>query len=102
MTSEYPLPISNKSFLMVVIDHLPEPEWSYYTVETEKITSSWQAIRRFPIKKEARYMATQLFKDYNELYEKLKILGDECLRRIEKFKDKKDFSIPMPYAIAQI
>lgn len=87
---------------IVIIDHLPGLEWSYYTVETEKIALSWQAIRKFPIKKEARYVATQYFKDYDELYEKLRSLGDECLRRIENFKNKKDFSIPMPYALAQI
>jgi precorrin-6B methylase 2 len=86
---------------VVVYDHLPG-KWSYYTAETEKIENGWKAIRKFAIRKEARFDAIQVFKTYDEIYEKLKVLGEPSLTRIEDFVAKKDFTIDMPYAMALI
>lgn len=86
---------------VVIFDHLPGP-WSFYTAETEKIEKSWKAVHSFPIRKEFRFEGEQLFTDYSELFEKLKILGEPSLTRIQEFQDAKKITIQMPYAMGMI
>jgi SAM-dependent methyltransferase len=86
---------------VVVYDHLPG-RWSFYTAETEKVERSWKAVHTLPVRKEAKFDAIQVFKDYNEIYEKLKVLGEPSASRIKEFLNTKDFTIPMPYAMALI
>ena len=83
----------------VSIDHVPESEWAWYTCETEKITASWNAIEKNQIKRRKKYRADQYFKNYDELKNKLSVLGEESLNRISKFKSRTDIIIPMPYGI---
>jgi tRNA A58 N-methylase Trm61 len=87
---------------IVVIDHWPGSEWSYYTAETEKVRASWEALESFPLKRKQTHRTVHLFNDYNELHLKLKDQGELSLARIEKFRSKKDIAIPITYGIAVI
>ena len=83
----------------IIIDHYTNSEWSWYTCETGKISKSWEAIKNNDVKREEIFDATQIFKNYNELYDKLKVVGHESIKRIEKFKEKNNIIIQMPYGI---
>jgi tRNA A58 N-methylase Trm61 len=87
---------------VIIIDHWPGSEWSFYTAEDEKVKRSWTALESFAFKKRQKYDAVHLFRDYGELWEKLKDQGSLSLARVEKFRTQKDFSIPMSYGIAVI
>ncbi len=85
---------------VVILDHAPGSEWSYYALDSEKTVNSWREAERFGIARVNNYDAVQTFKDYDELAEKVKPLGEEALRRIEKFRFAKNISFAMPYRIA--
>lgn len=87
---------------ILILDHWPDSEWSYYNAETEKITASWAAIEAFTLRKIRKYESVHRFKDYEELYRKVKPQGDLSLARIEKFRSKTDIVIPLSYGIALI
>lgn len=83
----------------IVIDHYPGSEWAWYTCETEKIAGSWGAVNKQHIKRQAIFEAVQVFKNYDEIYEKVNVLGDEAISRIRQYREKQDFIIHMPYGI---
>jgi hypothetical protein len=87
---------------IVVIDHWPDSEWSYYTAETEKVKASWEALESFPLKNKQSYQLVHLFNDYDELYLKLKDQGELSLSRIQKFRSESNIAIPFTYGIAVI
>jgi tRNA G37 N-methylase Trm5 len=87
---------------IVVIDHWPDSEWSYYTAETEKIRASWETLQSFRLKIIQSYKGVHLFHDYDELYLKLKDQGDLSLARIEEFRSESNIAIPISYGIAVI
>jgi hypothetical protein len=87
---------------VIIIDHWPDSEWSYYTAEAEKVAGSWASLESLIFKKKQEYDAVHFFRDYDELYQKLKDQGDLSLARIEKFRSQKNISIPMSYGIAVI
>jgi len=87
---------------IIIIDHWPGSEWSYYTAEAEKVRVSWEALESFPLKKKQSYGAVHVFNDYDDLYLKLKVQGELSLARIEKFRSKKNIAIPITYGIALI
>ncbi|MGZ4886587.1 MAG: class I SAM-dependent methyltransferase [Candidatus Aminicenantales bacterium] len=87
---------------VVVFDHWPGSEWSYVAGEEKKVAASWAALVRFPVKKKQMHEAVQVFKDYEELYEKVKGQGEPSLARIVEFKGLRDIHIPMPYGLALI
>lgn len=87
---------------IIIIDHWPDSEWIYYTAEAEKVAGSWVALESFSLRKRQKYDAVHFFRDYDEIHQKLKDLGDLSLARIEKFRFQKSFSIPVSYGIAVI
>ena len=87
---------------ILIIDHAKNSEWSYYTLETEKLQKSRAAISTFKIKKHCTFDEYQYFGNFNSLKTKLSILGEECMNRIVKFEYKSDINIPMPYEICLI
>jgi len=56
----------------------------------------------FAMKKEQKHDAVQVFKDYEELYAKVKGQGETSLARIAKYKRKTDIVIPMSYGLVLI
>ena len=87
---------------VIIIDHWPGSEWSYYTAEDEKVAGSWASLESFVFKKKQKYDAVHRFRDYDELCQKVKDQGEVSLARIEKFRSQKDICIPISYGIAVI
>jgi len=87
---------------ILVIDHAPESEWAWHTLETEKVEAAWAAVRsRHPVRMKL-FRAFQFFKDPDELIQKVRRQGRETERRAEKFSGKTNFRIPMPYYLAHL
>ena len=67
-----------------------------------KVRMSWRAVEDYPIRKRQSFRAIHAFKSYEELFLKVKSQGETSLRRIEKFRNETDISIPMIYEMALI
>jgi len=87
---------------IIVLDHWPDSEWSYYTAESEKVAASWAALESFPLREKKKHDGVHLFNNYDELYNKVKSQGDVSLARIEKFRPRMNIIIPVSYGIALI
>jgi len=87
---------------ILINDHWPGSEWAYIADEDEKVRKSWAAIKKFKIRKIQRFDTYQFFHNYEELFHKVIGQGDNSINRIEKYKNKKDFTIPMSYGLALI
>lgn len=87
---------------VLISDHWTDSEWAYIVDEKEKVQKSWKALENFHPRKIQVHEATQFFHDYNELYEKVRIQGDKTIERIQPYREKKNFNIPMTYAFALI
>lgn len=87
---------------VIIFDHWPGSEWSYIAAEEAKVAAGWQALMHFAIKKEQKHDAVQVFKDYEELYTKVKGQGATSIARIAKYKGKTDIVIPMSYGLVLI
>jgi hypothetical protein len=85
---------------ILVTDHWPESKWAYYVDEEEKVKKSWAAINSLSTKKVQKYDGLQLFNDYEEIYQKVKIQGENSIKRIAEFKDKNNITISMSYGFA--
>ena len=88
--------------IILINDHWPSSEWAYIVDEKEKVINSWKALKRFDLKKIQQYDTVQFFHDYDELFQKVKVQGENSINRISQYKDKKDFTIPMSYGFALI
>lgn len=87
---------------VLVADHWPNSDWAYIVDEKEKVINSWEALRSFTFKKVQRFDTFQFFRNYDEIYQKVRVQGENSINRIEKYKEVKDFSIPMSYGFALI
>ncbi len=87
---------------VLVLDHAPGSPWVYYGAEDEKVVRSWQEAGRFPLVRQGSYAAQQRFANYGELFAKVKLQGEESLRRIEEFRERGNIVIPMSYRLALI
>jgi tRNA A58 N-methylase Trm61 len=87
---------------ILINDHWPSSEWAYIVDEKEKVINSWEALKKFNFKKIQQYDTVQFFHDYEELFQKVKVQGENSINRISQYKDKKDFTIPMSYGFALI
>ncbi len=87
---------------VVIIDHFPGSPWAYLVSEEDKVMNSWNAIRRFPLRAEKKMETRHKFRDYNELYQKVKGQGDTSLQRIEEFRSSRNISVPMCVGLVQL
>ncbi len=87
---------------VVVIDHAPGSPWVYFTAEDDKVDRSWRALDRMQVIRQCSYTAEQRFAIYDELHAKVKSQGDVSIRRIERFREQTNITIPMTYALALI
>ncbi|MBU0756047.1 MAG: class I SAM-dependent methyltransferase [Planctomycetes bacterium] len=85
---------------ILVLDHLPESSWAWYTCEEEKAARSWEAVRRFSVLCEASFKATQHFETYSQLFSKIQVLGEKAIDRIGEFSEREGIRISMDYAVA--
>ncbi|MGE0076999.1 MAG: class I SAM-dependent methyltransferase [Bacteroidales bacterium] len=87
---------------ILVTDHWPKSEWAYVVDEEEKVIKSWAALRKFNLKNVQQYDSVQFFHTYDELFQKVKVQGEQSIRRISKYKGLVNFTIPMSYGFACI
>jgi hypothetical protein len=87
---------------VLILDHWPDSEWAYIGGEEENIAKSWTALNLFHLIKVQKFDTIQSFNDYEEIYQKVKVQGANSIKRINDFKGKKNFTIPMSYGIALI
>jgi tRNA A58 N-methylase Trm61 len=87
---------------VIIIDHWPGSEWSFIAAEEAKVAAGWQALMRFAFKKEQKHDTVQIFKEYDELYAKVKGQGETSIAHIVKYKGKTDIVIPMSYGLVLI
>ena len=87
---------------ILINDHWPDSEWAYIVDEKEKVINSWEVLKKFHLKKVQRHDTVQFFHDYGELFQKVQVQGENSINRISRYKDKKDFTIPMSYGFALI
>ena len=85
---------------VLVMDHWPGSDWAFYVAEELKVARSWEALAAARPRVTRSYEATQVFRDYEELRLKVLPQGEVALRRIEPFRERKDFSIAMSYGFA--
>ena len=94
----------NHAFLLasevMIADHHPESDWAYVADEDVKAQNSWADVEGFSLRYESCFEADQYFENYDELYEKVNVQGENSIRRIEKYKACKHFIIPMKYQFA--
>ena len=87
---------------VIILDHWPDSEWAYYGDEEKLIAKSWKTLELFQLLKVHKFDTFQFFNDYEEIYQKVKGQGENSIKKINDFKDKKNFTIPMSYGIALI
>ncbi len=84
---------------VVIADHSRNSQWSWYGCETEKLERSWAAINQFEVRHRATFEETQRFNSFEDLHQKLSVLGAESLARIEPLRNENHIGIPMPYEV---
>jgi SAM-dependent methyltransferase len=87
---------------VLVADHAPGSPWSGCLGEAEKVLRGWAALERFPLALDRTFAGRQRFHDHAELLAKVQVLGGDVVRRIEEFRDRRDFTIAMPYRVARL
>lgn len=85
---------------VLVMDHWPGSDWAFYVGEELKVARSWEAVAATRPRATRSYEAAQLFRDFGELRLKVLPQGEVALRRIEPFRERRDFSIAMSYGFA--
>lgn len=87
---------------IVVIDHAPGSPWAHVVDETEKVAASWGAVLTRGVRRTKDFDTVQRFPSYRELFDKVKTQGAEAIRRIERWRERTDITIPMAYRIAEL
>jgi hypothetical protein len=87
---------------IVILDHLPESSWAWFTCEEGKASRSWAAVRGLRVVREASFDAVQHFDNYQELLSKIEVLGEQAVARIEEFSERTNIEIEMGYAMALV
>jgi len=85
---------------VLVLDHAPDSEWAWHTLETEKVNAAWRAVQERKPARMKLFQAFQVFKDKDELAARVRGQGEEAVQRAEKFAGRTGIRIPMPYCIA--
>lgn len=80
---------------VVVFDHAPDSEWSFYAAEDDKVRSSSDALRGLLSRRCAAFRNEQRFEDYVELLVKLTPQGPVATQRAESFAGATNIVIPM-------
>lgn len=87
---------------IVIMDHDINSKWAFIGDEKEKAIKSWEDVSKFIVLDKKTYCVTQYFNTYEELYDKIKIQGENSINRIKNFENQKDILIPMRYCLALI
>ena len=87
---------------VVIADHGVNSQWAFIADETTKAENSWAQVLKNRTQKLVTHKAEQYFQNYNQLYEKVKVQGQNSIDRISEFKECSDIVIPMEYTFALI
>jgi ubiquinone/menaquinone biosynthesis C-methylase UbiE len=85
---------------VLIIDHAPSSPWSWYADEDVQVQSAWDAVWRKSVRRQQTIEASQQFREFAELEDKLASRGPTSLDRIVSLRRHAAFSIPMPYVLA--
>lgn len=85
---------------IVVLDHLPDSDWSFYAAEEEKVRHSTKAIERLGSRRRVALQTDQRFTDYKELHGKVASQGAVAIERARHFASLTDIVIPLRYQLA--
>ena len=85
---------------IVVFDHLPDSEWSFYAAEEERVRRSTEAMERFGVRRCDMFHIEQRFSDHPELHAKLMGQGTVAIERAQHFLGATGIVIPMSYQLA--
>jgi len=80
---------------VVVFDHAPDSQWSFYAAEDDKVHRSSEALKPLMTRRCAAIRSEQRFKDYVELLVKLTPQGPVATQRAERFAGATNIVIPM-------
>ena len=84
---------------IVVFDHLPDSEWTYYGAEEDAVRRSAEAVEHFGVRR-ARFSAEQRFASFDELLAKVSPQGALAVERTRRFTGETAIVIPMAYELA--
>jgi SAM-dependent methyltransferase len=87
---------------VVVFDHGPGSLWSYLAAEEDKVVAAWAAVCRHRVRKTRIYDGEQVFRTFEDLYQKVKGQGGTSLARIERYRDQAGIRIPFTYGLALV
>ncbi len=85
---------------VVIFDHSPDSPWAFIAAEETKVKNAWQAIQAQNPSRIQHFSGRQSFVDFAELEAKVRPQGEVSLQRIEPYRGKKNFTIPMSYGLA--
>lgn len=85
---------------IVVIDHLPGSAWAWHTLETEKAQRAWTALEAHGIARRITHRGVQVFADRAALEDKVRVQGEDALRRAATLPEAGPLTIAMDYGIA--
>lgn len=84
---------------IVVFDHCPESDWSFYAAEEDAVRRSHEAMERLGIRRRQAFRAEQRFRYYAELLAKVTPQGLLAAQRARRFVGATDIVIPMNYQL---
>ena len=85
---------------VVVFDHSPGSDWSFYVAEEERVRRSAEAMKRFGIRRRETLHVQQHFKDHVELLAKVAEQGTVAIQRVQRFAGTTNIVIPMNCELA--
>ncbi len=84
---------------IVVFDHCPGSDWSFYAAEEDKVRRSHEAMERFGVRRRQAFRGEQRFRYYAELLAKVTGQGSVAAQRARRFVGATDIAIAMNYQL---
>ncbi len=84
---------------IVVFDHSPGSDWSFYAAEEDQVRRSNDVMERFGVRRRQTFRAEQRFRYYAELLAKVTAQGSVAAQRARRFVGATDIVIPMNYQL---
>jgi predicted RNA methylase len=85
---------------VVVIDHAQGSQWMWCAAEEAGAAAAWAAVARRGVRRTLDVGATQRFRDFRELEERLAAQPPASRDRIASLRGQRDIAIDMPYRLA--
>ena len=86
----------------VVFEHAVDSDWSYYAGEDGEVRRATEALQGFAIRRRQMISVEQRFRDYNELFAKLRSHGEVAIERSRELVGAREIVIPMKCQLLQL